>query len=78
LKGQELFRASDVPQKIAEVEARIRIRYRKGLDPAKHRIVYDGIIYDLVAVIPDRGNDQTQLMVKASAVQQPDGGRVNE
>jgi SPP1 family predicted phage head-tail adaptor len=77
LKGQEFFKGSDVPQKVAEVDTRMRIRYRKGMDPAKHRIVYDGIVHDLVAVIHDRRHNQTQLMVKAIAVQQADGGKVN-
>ena len=77
LKGQEFFKGSDLPQKVAEIDSRIRIRYRRGLDPANHRIVYDGVVYDLVAVIPDRNRRQTQLMVKATAVQQPDGGAIN-
>ena len=77
LVGREFFRASDLPQKLAQIDARIRIRYRRGLDPAKHRIIYDGIVHDLVAVIQDRPRRQTQLMVKATAVQQPDGSKVN-
>ena len=77
LKGQEFFRAGDLPQKVAQVDTRIRIRYRKGLNPAEHRIIFGGVVYDLVAVIPDRGRGQTQLMVKATAVQQPDGSTVN-
>lgn len=77
LVGREFFRANDLPQKQAQIDARIRIRYRKGLDPAKHRIIYDDIVHDLVAVIQDRPRRQTQLMVKATAVQQPDGSKVN-
>lgn len=77
LVGREFFRGGDLPQKIAEVDTRIRIRYRKGLNPAENRIVYGGVVYDLVAVIPDRERGQTQLMVKATAVQQPDGSTVN-
>ena len=77
LVGREFFRGSDLPQKIAEVDTRIRIRSRKGLNPAEHRIIYGGVVYDLVAVIPDRERGQTQLMVKATAVQQPDGSKVN-
>ena len=77
LKGQEFFRSGDLPQKVAEVDTRMRIRYRKGLNPAEHRIVYGGVVYDLVAVIQDRARGQTQLMVKATAVQQPDGSKVN-
>lgn len=77
LKGQEFFKSGDLPQTVAEVDARVRIRYRKGLDPARHRIVFDGVVHDLVAVIADRGRGQTQLMVKAVSVQQSDGSRVN-
>ena len=77
LVGREFFRSGDLPQKIAEVDTRIRIRFRKGLNPAEHRIVHGGVVYDLVAVIQDRERRQTQLMVKAKAVQQPDGSTVN-
>jgi SPP1 family predicted phage head-tail adaptor len=78
LKGREFFRGgNDLPQKIAEVDTRIRIRYCQGLNPAEHRIIHGGIVYDLQAVIHDRRNHQTQLMVKATAVQQPDGSKVN-
>ena len=69
LKGQEFFKRNDLPQKIAQVDTRIRIRYRKGLNPAEHRIIYGGAVHDIVAVIHDRRNGQTQLMVKSA-----DGG----
>ena len=81
LKGQEFFggmNAGNVPQRVAEIDSRIRIRYRRGLNPAEHRIVYGGVVYDLVAIIPDRKRGQTQLMVKASATQQPDGSTISE
>lgn len=81
LKGQEFFggvSAGNLPQRVAEVDSRIRIRYRRDLNPAEHRIVYGGVAYDLVAVIHDRKRGQTQLMVKASAIQQADGSTVNE
>lgn len=79
LVGREFFRGGSgaLPQKQAEVDTRIRIRYRKGLNPADHRIVHGGVVYDLVAVIQDRERRQTQLMVKATAVRQPDGSTVN-
>ena len=79
LVGKEFFRGSAgaLPQVQAEVDTRIRIRIRKGLNPAEHRIVHGGVVYDLVAVIQDRERRQTQLMVKAKAVQQPDGSTVN-
>lgn len=79
LVGKEFFRGSAgaLPQVQAEVDTRIRIRARKGLNPAEHRIVHGGVVYDLVAVIQDRDRRQTQLMVKATAVQQPDGSTVN-
>jgi SPP1 family predicted phage head-tail adaptor len=79
LVGREFFASGTgaLPQKQAQIDMRIRIRYRKGLNPAEHRIVYGGVVYDLVAVIQDRERRQTQLMVTASSVQQPDGGKVN-
>lgn len=79
LVGKEFFRGGSgaLPQVQAEVDTRIRIRYRKGLNPAEHRIVHGGVVYDLVAVIQDRERNQTQLMVKARAAQQPDGSTVN-
>ena len=79
LVGKEFFRSGSgaLPQVQAEVDTRIRIRSRKGLNPAEHRIVHGGVVYDLVAVIQDRARRQTQLMVKAKAVQQPDGSTVN-
>lgn len=79
LVGREFFRGGSgaLPQVQAEVDTRIRIRARKGLNPAEHRIVHGGVVYDLVAVIQDRERRQTQLMVKAKAVQQPDGSTVN-
>ena len=77
LQGREYFRGGDLPQKQAEVDTRIRIRYRKGLNPAEHRIVSGRVVHDLVAVIHDRERNQTQLMVKATAAQQPDGSKVN-
>lgn len=79
LVGSEFFRGSSgaLPQMQAEVDTRIRIRYRTGLNPAENRIMHGGIVYDLVAVIQDRARRQTQLMVKAKAVQQPDGSTVN-
>ena len=43
----------------------------------QHGFVHGGVVYDLVAVIQDRERRQTQLMVKAKAVQQPDGSTVN-
>lgn len=79
LVGREFFRGGSgaLPQVQAEVDTRIRIRYRKGLNPAEHRIVHGGVVYDLVAVIQDRERRQTQLMVKAKAVRQPDGSTIN-
>lgn len=77
LVGREFFRANDLAQKQAQIDARIRIRARKGINPADHRIIYGGVVHDIVAVIHDRERGQTQLMVKATAVHQPDGSSVN-
>lgn len=78
LTGREFFRANDLPQKVAEVDTRIRIRRRKGLDPAIHRLVHGDVIYDLVAAITPQDREQTHLMVKSRSVQQPDGSKVND
>lgn len=78
LVGREFWSNSSIPQKDAQADARIRIWLRKGINPAEHRVVYGGIIYDIIAPpIYDRERRQTQLMVKARATGQPDGSTVN-
>ena len=81
LKGQEYFSASQdrqrLPMTVAQVDARIRIRERAGINPADNRVCHGEVVYDIVAVIQDRERRQTQLMVRASALQQPDGSTVN-
>lgn len=77
LRGSEFFRRGDLPQHIAEIDARIRIRFRRGLNPADNRVVYAGVVYDIQAILPDRSRNQMQLMVKARATGQPDGSKVN-
>ena len=77
LRGQELWSSQNVPQRNAQVEVRIRIRMRRGLSPAENRVVYGGVVHDVLAVIHDRKHGQTQLMVRAVATEQPNGGTVN-
>ena len=78
LTGREFWSNSGLPQKDAQADARIRVRLRKGIDPAEHKIVYAGIVYDIVAPPTyDRERRQTHLMVKAMAKQQPNGSKVN-
>jgi len=77
LKGNEFFTQSSIPQVEGRVEARIRIRHRKGLDPATVRVKHGHVIYDVLAVIQDVRNYETQLMVRARELDQGDGGAVN-
>lgn len=84
LRGQEFFKSQaffgsfgHFPQKQANVDARIRIRYRKGLNPAENRIVYGGGNYNILSIIHNRKIRETQLMVAAKAVLQNDFSTVN-
>lgn len=77
LRGGEYWKGQNMPQLAAQVEARVRIRFRQGLRPEAHRLKYDGVFYDIKAVIHDRRRRETQLMVKAVALKQTDGGKVN-
>lgn len=77
LVGREYFSNAGLPQKDAQADARIRLRLRKGIDPAKHRVVHGEIVYDIISVIYDREKRQTQLMVRARATGQENGSTVN-
>lgn len=77
LKGNEFFSQSNLPQSEAQVEARIRIRSRKGLDPALIRVKHESTIYDVLAIIQDIKNYETQLMVRARALDQGPDEAVN-
>ena len=81
LRGSEYFAAGaekeKLPQEVARIDARIRIRERQGINPAENRVIHGGIVYDIVSVIQDRERRQTQLMVAARSVEQPDGSRIN-
>lgn len=48
----------------SETTARFIIRHRSGIDPAQHRIVYEGRIFDITAPLPDER--KTQLIIEAS------------
>jgi SPP1 family predicted phage head-tail adaptor len=76
LRGDEFFKGH-LPQAQATVDTRMRIRHRNGLNPATNRIIYQGVVYGLIAVLADNQRKEMQLMVKAAAVQQPDGSTVN-
>lgn len=79
LKGREFWHNQSLPQRDAQADARIRIRYRKGINPAWHRILYNNIAHDIIAPpIHDRRHGQTQLLVRAQATAQTDGGTVND
>lgn len=77
LKGSEYFSAQDVPQRMAAVDARMYIRRRAGINPATNRVLHNGIVYDIVAVLDDNWMRHMQIMVRAASAQQPDGGTVN-
>lgn len=78
LKAGEYFTQSAIPQVEARVEARIRIRYRPGLNSAGLRIKHGPVVYDLLGVIHDGKNYETQLMVKARELDQGPEGTVNQ
>ena len=77
LKGAEFFSRGQLPQVEASVDARIRIRRRNGLSPAELRVRHGRTVYDVLAVIQDTRNIETQLMVKARALDQGPGEAVN-
>jgi len=76
LKGDEEFDRL-FPQVTASVQARIKIRRRNGLDPARNRIKHGRTIYDILAVVQDIDNKETQLLCAAKDIQQEEGGGVN-
>lgn len=77
LNGNEHFAQKAIPQAEARTEARIRIRSRRGLDPAAIRIKFGPTVFDVLAVVQDWQNYETQLMVKARALDQGPGEAVN-
>jgi phage head-tail adaptor, putative, SPP1 family len=77
LRGNEQFERLSLPQTVASVHARITIRRRNGLDPAKNRIKHGRTIYDILAVLQDIKNYETQLLCVATEIDQEDGGGVN-
>lgn len=77
LRAGEYFSQAAIPQTEARVEARIRIRFRPGLNPADLRIKHGPTVYDVLGVIHDGKNYETQLMVKANAREQGPGQAVN-
>jgi len=77
LKGREYWTQRALPQVQASIDARIRIRRRNGLNPAELRVRHGRTIYDVQAVIQDTANIETQLMVRARALDQGEGQEVN-
>lgn len=77
LRGGELWAAGGVPQRQAQTEARIRIRSRRGLNPADYRLRWGPTVFDIQAVIPDHAHREIQLLVRARKSGQPQGGEVN-
>lgn len=61
LRGRELYAAQEHQ---ADVDVRIRIRYREGIEPTM-RVVHDGRVYDIRAVIdPDLRHRELELLTK--------------
>ena len=77
LKGDEEFDRMGLPQTVAGVHARIKIRRRNGLDSGKNRIKHGRTIYDILAILQDIDNRETQLLCVARATDQENGGGVN-
>jgi head-tail adaptor len=77
LQGRTTRVASFLPQVEASVDARIRIRRRNGLSPAELRVRHGRTVYDVLAVIQDVANIETQLMVQARKLDQGEGQEVN-
>ena len=77
LKGDETFDRLALPQEVAGVHARIKIRRRNGLDPGKNRIKHGRTIYNILAVLQDINNEETHLLCVARSTDQVAGGGVN-
>jgi len=64
LRGNEFFAAG---QTHAEVDVRIRIRYRAGVLPTM-RVLWRGTPHDIISVIePNGGREQLELMCRTGA-----------
>jgi len=70
LRGNEHFAQNSIPEKEAKTEARIRIRARRGLDPANLRVKFGPTTFDVLSIIPDGKNHEIQLMVRARELDQ--------
>ena len=77
IRGNEFWQKGQLPHVEAQVDARIRIRRRNGLDSAGLRVRHGRTVYDVVAVIQDTRNIETQLMVQARKLDQGKGQEVN-
>ena len=73
-RGSEQFERQQVQ---ARVEARIKIRFRKDLDPANHRIKHGPTVYNILSVLPDAAHKETHLLCVARSVEQGEGEAVN-
>lgn len=60
LRGREYFTAA---QTIPEAQLRIRIRYMTGVTE-KHRIVYEGVNYDILHIAEIGRKEGLEIMVK--------------
>lgn len=60
LRGREYFTAA---QTVPEAQLRIRIRYMTGVTE-KHRIVYEGVNYDILHIAEIGRKEGLEIMVK--------------
>jgi len=61
LKGRELFAAQEHH---SEIEVRVRIRYRSGLNAAM-RVVFEGLYYNIAAILdPELRHRELELLCK--------------
>ena len=50
----------------SQATARFRIRYRSGIDPALHRISYNGKYWDITDPVPD--DRRRELLIEVSEI----------
>jgi len=62
LRGNEFYAAQQLN---AEINTVFKTRYVSGIAPDSHRIVYDGLTYNILAVVELGRREALELMVKA-------------
>lgn len=62
LRGKEFYAAQQLN---AEINTVFKTRYVSGITPDSHRVVYDGLTYNILAVVELGRREALELMVKA-------------